>query len=245
MPPHRQDNEDYYETHAEEFFAATVAVDMDGLHDRFLKGIPAGGHILDAGCGSGRDAKAFSCLGFRVTAFDGSPALARMASEHLGQPVHIRLFNQIDEVACYDGIWACASLLHLPEHEVPDAIERLWRALKPGGCFYFSFKHGTGERQHGGRRFTDADASIVAIWLDALTGLDEREIWTTQDQRPERNEEWINVLTVKAQAPADKLVTGGENPFLPHLCAAIRQASEIDIAVAFTKVTGLRLLPVT
>lgn len=242
MPPHRQDNEDYYETNAEEFFAATVAVDMSGLHHRFLKGIPAGGHILDAGCGSGRDAKAFSGLGFRVTAFDGSPALTRLASDHVGQAVHVRRFNQIDEVACYDGIWACASLLHLSEDEIPDVIERLWKALKPGGCFYFSFKHGKGERQQGGRRFTDADASIIAIWIDALSELADREIWTTQDQRPERNDEWINVLTVKAHAPADKLVTGGDNPFLPHLCAAMRQANEIEIAVAFTKVTGLRLL---
>jgi superfamily II DNA or RNA helicase/HKD family nuclease len=242
MPPDSRDNEDYYQTNADEFFAATVAVDMDSLHASFLKRIPPGGHILDAGCGSGRDAKAFSIQGFRVTAFDGSPALASLASEHVRQVVHVRLFKQVDEVACYDGIWACASLLHLPEHEVPDAIERLWRALKPGGCFYFSFKHGKGERQHGGRRFTDADASTVAIWLDALTGLAEREIWTTRDRRPERNEEWINVLTVKDPASADKLVTGGDNPFLPHLCAAIRQANEIDIAVAFTKVTGLRLL---
>ncbi len=233
---------DYYEENADAFFSATVAVDMSSLHAQFAKQLPEGGHILDAGCGSGRDALAFSKLSFRVTAFDASPSLAQLASQHLGQAVSVRKFAEIDEVACYDGIWACASLLHLPLSQVPDAIRRLWTALKPGGCCYFSFKHGQGERQHNGRHFTDANEQTVVAWLSALPDLAAQEIWITQDQRPDRSEEWINVLAVKAHAPSDKLVTGGDNPFLPHLCAAIRQADEIDIAVAFTKVTGLRLL---
>ncbi len=148
----------------------------------------------------------------------------------------------MDEVACYDGIWACASLLHVPAIDLPEVIRRLWTALKPGGCFYFSFKHGQGERQHNGRQFTDADEVTVAEWLAGLTDVALHDIWLTQDQRPERDETWLNVLLLKSPLPVEKLVTGGDNPFLPHLCAAIRQADEIDIAVAFTKVTGLRLL---
>jgi superfamily II DNA or RNA helicase/SAM-dependent methyltransferase len=236
------ENFSYYEQHAAEFFEATVAVDMRELHERFLSQIPNGGHILDAGCGSGRDAKVFADQGFRVTAFDASPALATMASAHLGQAVHVRTFHEVAETACYDGIWACASLLHLPANAVPDAIERLWAALKPDGCFYFSFKHGNGERQHNGRQFTDADEAAVTGWLAGLTDLAHQDIWRTQDQRPDRKDIWLNALILKSPARAEKLVTGGENPFLPHLCAAIRQADEIDIAVAFTKVTGLRLL---
>lgn len=235
-------NIDYYEQNAEDFFASTVLVDMASLHSRFLAKIPSGGHILDAGCGSGRDAKAFSKLGFRVTAFDGAPSLARLASQHLGQNVSVRKFADIDEVACYDGVWACASLLHLPLSAVPDAIDRLWKALKPGGCLYLSFKYGTGERHRNGRSFIDADEPTVRNWLGSLAGLAEHEIWITQDQRPERSEEWINVLVLKAYTSSEKLITGGDNPLLPHLCAAISQADEIDIAVAFTKVTGLRLL---
>lgn len=237
-----QDTLDYYQHHAAEFFAATVSVVMHELHERFLDKLPAGSHILDAGCGSGRDAKAFVSLGYRVTAFDAAPKLASLASEHLGQPVQVRTFRDVEEIACYDGIWACASLLHLPASELPDAIARLWAALKPGGCFYFSFKHGLGERQHNGRHFTDAEEASIASWLNGFADLSHRDIWITKDQRPDRDETWINVLAYKAPTPAEKLVTGGDNPFLPHLCAAIRQADEIDIAVAFTKVTGLRLL---
>ena len=236
------ENLHYYEQHAAAFFEATVTVDMLELHERFLPLIPDGGHILDAGCGSGRDAKAFAAKGYRVTTFDASPALAKLASAHIRQPVPVRAFHEIEEIACYDGIWACASLLHLPAQAIPEAIGRLWAALKPGGCFYFSFKHGRGERQHNGRHFTDTDETTVASWLANLPNLASHEVWLTQDQRPERNETWLNVLVFKSPVRSEKLVTGGDNPFLPHLCAAIRQADEIDIAVAFTKVTGLRLL---
>ena len=235
-------NLQYYEQHAAAFFESTVAIDMRELHERFLSLLSNGGHILDAGCGSGRDAKAFAARGYRVSAFDASPALAKLASAHLGQSVRVRKFHDIDEVACYDGIWACASLLHLPSSDIPEAIARLWTALKPGGCFYFSFKHGTGERQHQGRHFTDADKTIIVGWLADLADLAHQDLWLTRDQRPDRDETWLNVLLQKSPAPADKLLSGGDNPFLPHLCAAIRQADEIDIAVAFTKTTGLRLL---
>lgn len=232
----------YYELNSGEFFNSTVMVDMTELHARFLTHIPSGGLILDAGCGSGRDSKAFIDAGYRIVAFDASVSLATLASQHIGQRVHVRDFADIVEHSCYDGIWACASLLHLPSTEIPAAIHRLWSALKPGGAVYFSFKHGCGERKHGGRHFTDADVGTVQKWLEFLPDVAGNECWITDDQRPDRNEQWINVLVFRNPVPHEKLVTGGENPFLPHLCAAIRQADEIDIAVAFTKVTGLRLL---
>ena len=62
------DTQSYYEQNAEQFFADTVEVDMSALYARFLESIPAGGSILDAGCGSGRDAKAFALRGYRAAA---------------------------------------------------------------------------------------------------------------------------------------------------------------------------------
>jgi SAM-dependent methyltransferase len=232
----------YYDRHASAYFAATALVDMRGLHRRFLSHIPAGGLILDAGCGSGRDTKAFIGQGFRVVAFDGSASMAELASRHCGQHVSQRKFAEVSEQACYDGVWACASLLHLPVAEIPDAIARLWAALKPGGVAYLSFKHGTGERQDSGRHFTDAEQPRLAAWLEVLPEFSRAEYWTSVDQRPGRDEAWINVIVVRRQVEPAKLVTGGDDPFLPHLCAAIRQAAEIDFAVAFTKISGLRLL---
>ena len=232
----------YYDQHASEFFADTVTVDMDSLHQRFLCHIPAGGLILDAVCGSGRDSRAFVEKGFRVVAFDGSAQMAELASKHIGQQVANRKFSDVTEEACYDGVWACASLVHIPIAEIPDAIERLWTSTKSGGVVYFSFKHGKGERLHDGRHFTDADQILLSAWLEVLPEFSRGEYWITKDQRPERQEEWINAIAFRRHRQSGKLITGGEDPFLPHLCAAIRQASEIDIAVAFTKVTGLRLL---
>lgn len=82
----------YYEQFAAEFFGSTVGVDMAGIHQRFLSQLTPGAHVLDAGCGSGRDAKAFAEAGFQVTAFDASAALARLASTHCGFEVAVRRF---------------------------------------------------------------------------------------------------------------------------------------------------------
>ena len=77
----------YYDSYAEKFFSETQAVDMAPLHDRFLAHLPAGAHILDAGCGSGRDTKIFHAQGHRVTAFDASAELVALAQTHTGLPI--------------------------------------------------------------------------------------------------------------------------------------------------------------
>lgn len=232
--------EAYYNQHAKQFVDDTLRVDMSSLYAPFLAALPPNVHILDAGCGSGRDAHAFQQMGHRVSAFDACEELVGHASHLLGFHVPVRRFAEVDEVERYDGIWACASLLHVPELQLPDAFERLWRALKSGGVLYCSFKLGQGEREHQGRHFTDADEARIGIWTRTLQGLSRSVFWLTQDQRPGRDEKWLNVLLHK---PVSKLVTGGEeNPFLPHLCAAIHQAHRVDMAVAFIKITGLRLL---
>lgn len=225
----------FYNQNAAQFFANTVGVDMGTVYARFLPLIPANGLILDAGCGSGRDAKAFLMQGYRVRAFDASPQLAQLASEHIGRPVAVQSFLELTDERCYDGIWACASLLHLPEVDVPDALRKLWTALKPGGVLYLSFKVGFGEREHQGRHFTDASETRLRDWLTGLSEIDRCEFWVTTDQRPNRTEEWLNAIIFRESVQADKLIAGGKDPFLPHLSTAIARASEIDMAVAFIK----------
>lgn len=233
---------DYYQRNANCFFARTLSVEMAGLYERFLTRVPSCGRIMDAGCGAGRDARAFRERGFRVVAFDACAELAALASEHAGIDVAVRTFADVSEENCYDGIWACASLLHVPMRELDATLARLWRALKPGGTLYVSFQAGSGERESGGRHFTDADEETLRRWLEALPGGSEMTCWSTPDQRPERDTIWTNALLTKKRTAADRLVTGGENPFLPHLCAAMARATEIDIAVAFVMTKGLRLL---
>lgn len=233
----------FYNHNASEFFRDTVGLDMTTLHRRFLQEIPNGGNLLDAGCGSGRDAKVFKDYGYRVVAFDASRELAVLASEYLGQPVAVRTFADIDEIALYDGIWACASLLHLPLCEIPAALDRLWTALKPGGTLYLSFKEGQGERKINGRLFTDLNETALRGLLGNLNDIERYDFWQTTDQRPGRFDKWLNAIVRRKHSVRDRLITGGkEAPFLPALLEGIQHATEIDMAVAFTKATGLRLL---
>lgn len=236
------DNEKFYNENAETFFSTTVSVDMSELYDRFLQRVGSGGHILDAGCGSGRDAKAFAARGFQVSAFDASPALAKLATEHCGFPVQVRTFTEIKEVEAYDGIWSCASLLHVPAEEMPATFTRLARALKTGGHLYASFKLGVGSRLKEGRSFTDADEATLRTWLATCEGVVIAETWISADRRPDRTEQWLNAIIQKRGIPARKLVTGGTDPFLPHLSKAISGATDIAIAVSFVKTLGLQLL---
>jgi superfamily II DNA or RNA helicase/SAM-dependent methyltransferase/SOS-response transcriptional repressor LexA len=235
-------NSEYYRQNALQFFESTVGVDMTPLYETFLSKLPGKATILDAGCGSGRDAKAFHDRGHIVHAFDASAELADLASRHCGFAVATRTFSEVSDIEAYDGIWCCASLLHVPAPDMPMILGRLWRALRPGGCIYLSFKVGAGERLHGGRRFTDADDGILRGWLAAIPEVSGIETWLTADQRPDRADQWLNALVSRSTTGQRKLVTGGSDAFLPHLSRAMTRATDIDIAVAFVKTTGLRLL---
>jgi superfamily II DNA or RNA helicase/HKD family nuclease/SOS-response transcriptional repressor LexA len=232
----------YYNRFAVEFFDSTVNVDMAPIYQRFLASLEPHSHILDAGCGSGRDAKAFADLGFRVTAFDASSELARLAGEYCGFEVSVRRFEDLDEVEHYDAIWCCASLLHVPAIAMPQVFAALWRALRPGGTLYASFKNGSGERELGGRRFTDADEARLRYWFAALPGVERLDVWLSEDQRPDQNQRWTNALATRASASSRRLVTGGDDHFLPHLSETFARATHVDLAVSFVKTTGLRLL---
>jgi len=191
---------DYYEHNAEAFFDATIDVDMTPLYQPFLSWLPFGGRILDAGCGSGRDLRAFANLGYRVTAFDASPALAALAGAYAGQPVHHLRFQDIDWRESFDGVWACASLLHLTAAELPDALGRLASALVPAGILYTSFKYGQGEREDQGRHFTDMDEDGLYTLLDRVGNLQPLDVWTSNDQRPGRKtQRWLNALLRRAE----------------------------------------------
>ena len=185
---------DYYDEHAQIFFDSTVDVDMAQLYQRVLPLLPPGASILDAACGSGRDAAYFKRRGYSVTAFDASETLCELASAYLNQDVHCLRFDEIEWEGVFDAVWACASLLHVPYSELPATFERLFAALKPGGGLYCSFKYGSGEREFGGRTFTDMDESDLERTLN-WTGLAfELETWVTEDQRPGRDERWLNAL---------------------------------------------------
>lgn len=188
----------YYDANADAFFQDTVHTDVSELRARFTALVPPGGRILDAGCGSGRDAKAFHDAGFRVTAFDASPEMARRAQVHAGIPVTVRTFAEVIWHNEFDGVWACASLLHVPRPELIGAVTRLREALTSHGVLYVSFKYGQADRSVGGRDFTDLNEAGLAALLADVGDLRLIEAWVTNDRRPERqHERWLNALLCK------------------------------------------------
>ena len=185
----------YYEENAENFVSGTIHADMNEARHRFLKLLPQGARILDFGCGSGRDTKAFLEQGYKVDAVDGSWELCRQASEYTGIPVRQMLFQDLDIYNYYDGIWACASILHLSRMELADVLRRITSALKPDGILYASFKYGSFEGMRNGRYFTDfTETSLTKLWT-GIESLPIIDTWVTKDVRPGREEErWINLL---------------------------------------------------
>jgi SAM-dependent methyltransferase len=187
----------YYDKQAAAFFERTVDVDMSVLRQRFTDLLPAGAAILDAGCGSGRDARAFLEQGFRVTAFDASPAMVELARRHTSLPVLQLRFQDLQFRSTFEGIWACASLLHVPGAEEMHVLRKLVRALKPGGIVYVSYKLGQGERVEAGRLFRDHTCSSLAQVLGSLADVEMIECWETPDRRPGREDIWVNCLARK------------------------------------------------
>lgn len=191
-----QETLQYYEDNAEVFISGTVNADMSDARQRFLELLPVDALILDFGCGSGRDTKAFLDAGYQVDAADGSEQLCKSATAYTGIPVRQMLFQELDSVDEYDGIWACASLLHLPKHELGDVLQRISCALKPQGVLYTSFKKGTFEGMRNGRFFTDFTEETLHEFWQCVPSLLISDIWITQDVRPEREEQWINILAM-------------------------------------------------
>jgi SAM-dependent methyltransferase len=191
----------HYRTHAQAYFDATHTVGMAPLYARFLPLLPAGGRVLDAGCGSGRDALAFAQKGFDVEAFDASPELAALARAHTGLSVQVMAFEHMAWQAHFDGIWACASLLHVPPLAQADVWQRLLLALKPSGVLYASYKLGEGEAVDAqGRHFTHATAQRVASWLPTAPLSQVLQVWHSADQRPGVEQAWLNVLVLRLPA---------------------------------------------
>ncbi|MGN0658283.1 MAG: class I SAM-dependent methyltransferase, partial [Emergencia sp.] len=185
---------EYYNENAEQFFQDTVEADMSHLYGRFLQKIPAGGRILDLGCGSGRDSRQFLDRGFRVTAVDGSAALCQLAERHIGQEVLCMDFGEMAFEECFDGVWACASLLHVPRDSIKGILARVSDALVPGGVLYACFKAGTGERNSGGRFFCDYSMGDMDRLFAPEDGWELCETFLTGDVREDReDQQWVNV----------------------------------------------------
>jgi SAM-dependent methyltransferase len=190
---------DYYESHAREYFERTVGADLSSVYNVFLKYVRPGGRILDAGCGSGRELKAFRFRGFDPVGIDASDALVTLAREFSGAPCFRIRLEDVNFNSEFDAVWACASLLHLPKATVIPVLQQLRRPLVSGGVLFVSVQIGAGESvSPDGRFFAYYDPNELVSLLE-ISGFTALEQWTSEDLLLSRRSiRWLNVIARKA-----------------------------------------------
>ena len=190
-------NLEYYERRSQDFAACAAACALDAIYAPFLKLLPTGARILDAGCGSGRDAAAFAARGLAVKAIDNSAAMVGI-TRSLGIDADVLALQDLAFESEFDGIWACASLLHIPKHEVADVLFRLFRASKLGGVLFASLKEGNGESFAEDRRY------FVYYQLEEFAQRLVEAGWQLIDVRRSDAPDprlWLNYLATKTNRP--------------------------------------------
>ena len=189
---------EYYNENVSKFVNDTQDVVFCATQDLFLSYLNEGDSILDFGCGSGRDTKYFLSKGYKVDATDGSEEICKVASDYTGINVKCLLFNELDEIDKYDGIWACASILHLDRDDLIDVFNRIARALKDNGILYTSFKYSEFEGMRNGRYFTDFTIESFNEFQTNIPEFIIEKNWITSDARAGREDEkWLNLIMSK------------------------------------------------
>jgi SAM-dependent methyltransferase len=147
---------EHYERTAEQFFAGTIDHDVSQNIDALLSAIVGTPPytILDIGCGPGRDLKTFTALGHHAIGLDGSERFVEMARDYSGCEVWHQNFIDLHlPDATFDGIFANASLFHVPRELLPKVLKELCAALKPGGVLFSSNPRGHNEEGWNGPRY--------------------------------------------------------------------------------------------
>ena len=191
---------DFYNKNAENYCSKTIGIDLTQIYEKFLKYIPKQGAILDLGCGSGRDSLYFLNNGFDVTSMDASIEMVKLSSKLINQKTIHRKIEDIDFKDKFDGIWACASLLHINKNATVDVYNKLLSALKIEGILYASYKYGTNTMVKEERYFKNYDENSFSEMMKNIQSLEQIEFWTTLDLRQEgNNQKWLNILLKRIQ----------------------------------------------
>jgi SAM-dependent methyltransferase len=185
---------EYYNKNAKAFIERSLDADMSEAYGRFLSLLPCGCRVLDAGCGTGRDAKYFLEQGYEVEAFDASIEMVKYASEHAGIEVQQFRFDQLEYSDEFDAVWACASLLHVLKDDINSVFARLVHALRSGGVMYLSVKEGESDTPADGRNFSYYSLTELKHIVSHQEDVEVLDIWTSESDRCV----WINTIIAKA-----------------------------------------------
>ena len=192
---------DYYNRNADWYYWTTVGVDMDAFRKKFASYLPAEASVIDMGCGSGRDVMAFSDMGHDAVGLDEAKELLRLAEERLEIRTIAADMSSWKASAPYDGIWCCASLIHLNEEEKERFFRNLDQNLKTGGVIYISVREGieTGTDSEGVYTSNCTEEELRRYLEDA--GCEILETKVTEDAMGRGGVKWLNVIARKTRQP--------------------------------------------
>lgn len=194
----------YYDNHAKQYFDNTFPISMTKQQNCFLQYVSQNGRVLDVGFGSGRDMLAFSDKGFSVDGIDVSSELTHMAEEKGLSVCCMSIQEWCDSLDVqpiendaekYDGIWACASILHLEEPDIHRFFHCVSKAMKKDGVLFVSVKNGirTGLDEQG-RYFTDFTEELLSEVCDENPQLALIERWESEDSMARAGFVWWNLI---------------------------------------------------
>lgn len=186
----------YYKEHAKEFINETINCDMSEQYRLFEKHLKNHGAILDIGFGSGRDSLYFKSKGYDVYSIDPEDTFVKHAKALGLEHVYKLKAEEIDFNNLFDGIWACASLLHVSSKTLNTVFKKCSLALKENGVMYVSFKYGSFEGMRNNRFYLDmTEQSVINYLKDSQLVIVEMGI--SKDVRLERSEKWLNIILRK------------------------------------------------
>ncbi len=185
---------DHYSASADSFWQGTKDHDVDQNRAALLDelGGPAPHVILDLGCGPGRDLAYFSGLGHEAVGIEGAPVMARMARDMTGCEVLQQNFLALDlPQARFDGVFANASLFHVPKSALPRVLKELRAALKPRGVLFASNPRGENAEVMQGERF--CCFLDYETWRDYVmeAGFDEIRHYYRPEGKPRAEQPWL------------------------------------------------------
>ena len=191
-----------YNEYAEKYFQSHHSAEaIKNLLELFIENLD-GKRILDVGCGPGRDAKFFADLGYEVVGIDLSEKLLEIARKNVPKAkFYLMDMRNLDFPNNYfDGIWACASFLHVPRKDAQKTLNEFYRVLRENGLIYISVREGRGERFVKSKQYGEKERYFVYYSSVELRKLIENggfKVFEELIEKEKDGDTWINIFARK------------------------------------------------